>query len=77
MAMRRKHFPQRSTDLAATAIMAVSAIMIVGWAVAMSLLGGVLLSPVGHARCPFGRTGFDSATMTVPECSVASSAASR
>ena len=75
MAMRRKHFPQRSTDLAAPAIMAVSVIMMVGWAVVMSVVGGVLLSLVGHARCPVGRAAFDSAFMV--GCRVATSAASR
>ena len=54
MAMRRKHFPQRGTDLAATPAVAVSVTMGVAWAVVMSVVGGVRVSLVGHAPRPFG-----------------------
>ena len=77
MAMRRKHFPQRGTDLAATPAVAVSVAMVCGLGRDMSVVGGVRVSLVGHAPRPFDRTAFDSALMTVPGCRVASSAASR
>ena len=77
MAMWRKHFPQCGTDLAAAPAVAVSVTMSVAWAVVMSVVGGVRVSLMGHAPRPFDRTGFDSALMMVPGCSVASSAASR
>ena len=75
--MRRKHFPQRSTDLAATPAVAVSVTMTVASALVMSVVCGVRVRIVGHAPRPFGRTRFDSALMMVPGCSFASSAASR
>ena len=77
MAMRRKHFPQRSTDLAATPDVAVSVTMTVACLVVMSVVCGVRVDVVGHAPRPVGRAGFDSALMLVPGCRVASSAASR
>ena len=75
--MRRKHFPQRSTDLAATPDVAVSVTMTVACAVVVSVLCGARVGVVGHARRPFGRTGVDSALMVVSGCSFASSAVSR
>ena len=77
MAMRRKHFPQRSTDLSATPAMAVSVTMSVACAVVESVVCGVWVSLVGHAPRPFDRTGFGSALMIVPGWSAASSAESR
>ena len=77
MAMRRKHFPQRSTDLAATPDVAVSVTMTVACLVVMSVVCGVRVDVVGHAPRPFGRTRFDSALMMVPGCSFVSSAESR
>ena len=77
MAMWRKHFPQRGTDLAATPALAVCMTMSVDCALVVCLVCGVRLGIVGHARRPFGRAGFDSALMMVPGCNFASSALSR
>ena len=78
MAMRCKHFPQRSADLAATPAVGASVTMVVTVTsvVMVSVVFGIWVDVVGHARRPFGRAGFDSALM-VSGCRVASSAASR
>ncbi len=57
MAMWRKHFPQRGTDLAAASAVAVSVTMSVACAVVVSVVCGVRVGFVGHARRPFGRAG--------------------
>ena len=61
--MRRKHFPQSGTDLAAAPDMAMSVTMVVSVAsaVVVSVACGVWAGVVGHQRRPFARAGVGSA----------------
>ena len=76
MAMWRKHFPQRGTDLAAASAVSVTMLVTVACAVVVSVVCAVWVGFVGHSRRPFARAGVGAA-MEVSGCRVVSSAASR